>query len=250
MNSASLQNTEGGVTLKPLLPLDYRRSRRSSSFRRTRPCPRLKRPKAQKWAWTSRRTQLIVFLKECSRCVTTEKSSSMECLNKMEMKDFITVFLFPPVCQKPTPPTGREMNSPSAVIPESPLLFLIKTFLRLCSFFSFFFFYPPEEVWGWVNNLLLTGHTMIPYILGFHRLQKKKKKKSLLSIVVWCWPVYLQIFCPFNQQKEMFNCDGLRGPWCFYNSQNLIRTEMCRNSTTQPINIHIYYVQHITFEKI
>lgn len=93
---------------------------------------------------------------------------------------FYHSFLFPPVCQKPTPPTGREMNSPSAVIPESPLLFLIKTFLRLCSFF--FLFLPPEEVWGWVNNLLLTGHTMIPY-LDFTGFAKKKK---FLLIVVWC----------------------------------------------------------------
>lgn len=53
------------------------------------------------------------------------------------MKDFYHRF-FIIVCQKSTPPTGREMNSPSAVSPESPLLFLIKTFLGLCTL-SFFF---------------------------------------------------------------------------------------------------------------
>lgn len=52
------------------------------------------------------------------------------------------------VCQKSTPPTGREMNSPSAVSPESPLLFLIKTFLRLCTFFFFHFFSGGPGVGG------------------------------------------------------------------------------------------------------
>lgn len=79
-------------------------------------------------------------------------------------------FSFSPACQKPTPPTGREMNSPSAVIPESPLLFLIKTFLCLCTF-SFIF---PQEVRGWVNNLVQTGHTITANALRFHRLGKKK----------------------------------------------------------------------------
>lgn len=158
---------------------------------------------------------------------------------------FYHSFLFPPVCQKPTPPTGREMNSPSAVIPESPLLFLIKTFLRLCSFFSFFYPPPPRRSGGgWITCSWQVTQWYRTYLdfTGF----AKKKKKSLLLMVVWCWPVYLQIFFPFKQQREMFNCDGLRGPWCFYKSENLIRTEMCRNSTTQPINIHILYIMYST----
>lgn len=42
------------------------------------------------------------------------------------------------VGQKSPLPTGRGINSPSAVSPESPLLFLIKTFLSLCTSSLFF----------------------------------------------------------------------------------------------------------------
>lgn len=58
------------------------------------------------------------------------------------------------MCQRSTPPTGREMNSPGPVSPESPLLFPIKTFLSLCTLFSFF----PGGLGDFVTNLLLAGH--------------------------------------------------------------------------------------------
>ena len=62
------------------------------------------------------------------------------------------------------------MNSPSAVIPELPIVPDKDIPLSL-----YLFFPSPQEVGGWVNNLLLTGHTMTLYTLKFHRLHEKKK---------------------------------------------------------------------------
>lgn len=166
---------------------------------RTRLRPRVMYPKPK--------SEPGLVLKECSRRVTAGKKKPGMLKQNGNERFYHNFFFISPVCQKPTPPTGREMNSPSAAISESPLLFPIKTFLCLCTF-SFFF---PQEVRGWVSNLLLTGHTMTSYALKFHRLGKKN---DLLLAVVrvyfltpTCWVIQRDlfiygIFFPSKQQKE------------------------------------------------
>lgn len=84
------------------------------------------------------------------------------------------------MCQGSTPPTGREMNSPGAVSPESPLLFLIKTFHSLCRRFSFF----PGGPGDFVTNLLLAGHKRKKKTHGlkFHCLGREN---CLSSAFIW-----------------------------------------------------------------
>lgn len=88
------------------------------------------------------------------------------------------------MCQRSTPPTGREMNSPGPVSPESPLLFPIKTFLSLCTLFSFF----PGGLGDFVTNLLLAGHKRKKKICGlkFHRLGREN---CLSSAFIWLYCV-------------------------------------------------------------
>lgn len=120
------QDTTGRVTLKPSLPLDYQQCCSS------RPCPRVEWPKPECEPELCSECSRLCFKKP--HCDHREKQQH-GMLKQNGNERFYHSFFFPPMCQKPTPPTGREMNSHSTVIPESPLLFPIKTFLCLCSFF-------------------------------------------------------------------------------------------------------------------
>lgn len=128
MNSARIQNTVGGVTLKPSLPLDYRRCR-SSVFQEDSTVSMCKGLNVS-----------LDFAVNAADCVfkrmqlpRDHREKQQHGMLKQNGNERFYQFFFLPVWQKPTPPTGREMNSPRAVIPESPLLFLIKTFLCLCT---------------------------------------------------------------------------------------------------------------------
>lgn len=100
MNSARIQNTLGGVTLNPLLPLDYRRCR-SSVFQEDSTVSTFKVTKAQTWAWT-----LLMFVNAADRVFKRmqpprdhREKQQRGMLKQNGNERFYHSFLFPPVCQ-------------------------------------------------------------------------------------------------------------------------------------------------------
>lgn len=122
------------------------------------------------------------------------------------------------MCQRSTPPTGREMNSPGPVSPESPLLFLIKTFLSLCTLFFFFPGGLGGEEGCFVTNLLLAGHTIKTYGLRFHRLGKENYLSSTLILGVLCTAAAGEywITCLCSHLCALFTVTSMFSILCLY----------------------------------